>query len=164
MEKSDSFDWIWAMFLFKTKLKFRKGKWQIDEVRWDICQFLCIYGHGHLDNSFYTILVYKRLLLHVLLYILQGGWPHWIWQAGIFVVIWFASIHCYINSLAFKKIHFVILYVTLYHKPLLKSAKVILRYMPKCDGEVHWNIHILENSNNHNFTSQCAVKSKDTSI
>ena len=42
--------------------------------------------------------------------------------------------------------------VTLYHKPLVKSAKMILRYMPKCDGKVHWNVHILENSNNHNFT------------
>ncbi len=27
--------------------------------------------------------------------------------------------------------------VTLYHKPLVKLAKMILRYMPKCDSKVH---------------------------
>ncbi len=49
------------------------------------------------------------------------------------------------------------IYVTLYHKPLVKSAKMILRYMPKYDSKVHWNVHILENSNNYNFISQCGM-------
>ncbi len=56
------------------------------------------------------------------------------------------------------------IYVTLYHKPLVKSAKMILRYMPKCDSKVHWNVHILGNSNYHNFTSWCAVKSNHSSF
>ncbi len=52
--------------------------------------------------------------------------------------------------------------MTLYYKTLVKSAKMILRYRPKSDSKFHWNVHILENSNNHNFSSQCAVKLSDT--
>ena len=43
-------------------------------------------------------------------------------------------------------------------------AKMILRYMQKCDRKVHWNVHTFEISKNYNFTSQCAVNSKDTSL
>ncbi len=28
-------------------------------------------------------------------------------------------------------------HVTLYHKPLVNLAKIILRYMPKCDSKAH---------------------------
>ena len=34
--------------------------------------------------------------------------------------------------------------------------------MPKCDSKLQWNVHTLEKSNNYTFTSQYAVKSKDT--
>ncbi len=55
-------------------------------------------------------------------------------------------------------------YVTLYHKPFVKSAKMILKYMPKRDSKVHWNVHILENSNNitllHNYEVKWYILSK----
>ena len=42
------------------------------------------------------------------------------------------------------------IYVTMFHKPLVKSAKLILSYMTKYvtkyDRELHWNVHTFENS------------------
>ncbi len=39
---------------------------------------------------------------------------------------------------------FVHIEVTLYHETLVKLAKMILRYIPKCDNKVHGNVHIWE--------------------